>query len=354
VDVFADPGYLVSTGCFMRALVLASLLCLIARPVSAQSGNSTPYPAQAGDAYRVTTRLVLVDAQVLDKKTHAPVNTLKPGDLEVYEDGVQQQISFFSQDQLPLSVVLLFDLTDSVRPVLKPLAEGAQRALEHLKPEDEVAVMVYSATTYMVQDFTTDRTETAAAIKKASRMESGEAAFFNEALFKASEHLSTRPNVRRVIIWLTDDVPNIPSEEIRARYARSLGSYVPHTEKEAFEELFRTGTLVCTLLKRSEISDHESARRDSETIINRMLYPPGEVYKYTRMTGGRVVESSGKKLDQQLANLIDEIHLRYCLGYRPSSPRAHGKYCTIKVRLSPDIRKLQKNLVVEAKSGYYR
>lgn len=334
----------------MRVFVLALLMCFTSALVCAQTGNSS----QDAGSYRVTTRLVLVDTQVLDKKSHIPVNTLKRDDLEVYEDGVQQQISFFSQDELPLSVVLLFDLTDSVRPVLKPLAEGAQRALEHLKPEDEVAVIVYAATAYVVQDFTTDRGEAAAAIARAGRMKSREAAFFNEALFKAAEHLSTRPNARRVIIWLTDDVPNIPTEEIKARYARSLGNYEPHTEKEAFQELFRTGTLVSTLLKRSEISDQEAARRDSQTVIERMLYPPGEVYKYTRMTGGRVVESSGKKLDKQLANLIDEIRLRYCLGYRPSSAKAQGKYCAIKVKLSPEIRKAQKNLEVEAKSGYYR
>lgn len=333
----------------MRAFVLALLAFLSATLGSAQSNSS-----QDGNSYRVTSRLVLVDAQVLDKKSHIAVNTLKRDDLEVYEDGVQQQISFFSQDELPLSVILLFDLTDSVRPVLKPLAEGAQRALEHLKPEDEVAVMVYGATAYLIQGFTTDGSATAAAVAKASRMESAEAAFFNEAIFKAAEQLSTRPNARRVIIWLTDDVPNIPSEETRARHARSLGNYEPHTEREAFEELFRTGTLVSTLLKRSEISDQEDARRDSQTIIERMLYPPGEVYKYTRMTGGRVVESSGKKLDLQLAKLIDEIRLRYCLGYRPSAAKARGKYCAIKVKLSPEIKKSQKNLEVEAKSGYYR
>ena len=334
----------------MRALIVASLLSV---PLTAGPVSDALF-AQDGDAYRVTTRLVLVDAQVLDKKTHVPVNSLKKDDLEVYEDGVQQQISSFSQDELPLSVVLLFDLTDSVRPVLKPLAEGAQRALEHLKPEDEVAVMVYAATAYMVQDFTTDRGEAAAAIARASRMESAEAAFFNEAIFKAAEHLSTRPNARRVIIWLTDDVPNIPSLEIRDRYARSLGDYEPHSEKEAFHELFQTGTLVCTLLKRSEISEQESARRDQATVIGRMLYPPGSVDRYTRMTGGRVVESSGRRLHQQLADLIDEIRLRYNLGYRPSSRKPAGKYCAIKVKLAPELKQAQRNLVVEAKSGYYR
>ncbi|HEY6271224.1 MAG TPA: VWA domain-containing protein [Terriglobales bacterium] len=340
----------------MRALIVLSLVFLpwMAGPTSARCGNLAGDSTQDGDAYRVTTRLVLVDAQVLDKKTHIPVNSLQKDDLEVYEDGVQQQISFFSQDELPLSVVLLFDLTDSVRPVLKPLAEGAQRALEHLKPQDEVAVMVYAATAYVVEDFTTDRSRAAAAVARAGRMESREAAFFNEALFKAAEHLSSRSNARRVIIWLTDDVPNIPSDEVRSRYARSLGDYEPHTEKETLEELFRTGTLVCTLLKRSEISDQESARRDSATIIGRMLYPPGEVYKYTRMTGGRVVESSGTKLDKQLADLIDEIRERYSLGYRPSTRKPEGKYCAIKVKLAPEFRRAQKNLIVEAKSGYYR
>jgi VWFA-related protein len=332
----------------MRTLIFGLLVLLssLAGPNSAR--------AQDGGAYRVTTRLVMVDAQVVDKKTHLPVNSLKRDDLQVYEDGVQQQISFFSQDELPLSVVLLFDLTDSVRPVLKRLADGAQGALEHLKPEDEVAVMVYAASTAVVQDFTTDRSLAAAAITRAGKMESREAAFFNEAIFNAARHLSSRPNARRVIIWLTDDVPNIPSLDVRAHYARSLGDYEPHTEKEAFEELFRTGTLVCTLLKRSEISEEESVRRDSRTVIDRMLYPPGDVYKYTRATGGRVVESTGKKLHRQLADLIDEIRLRYSLGYRPSSGKAQGKYCAIKVKLSPELRKSQKGLQVEAKSGYYR
>jgi len=50
-----------------------------------------------------------------------------PADFRLYENGVLQRISYFSQDELPLSVVFLFDLTDSVRPVLKPLAEGAYK-----------------------------------------------------------------------------------------------------------------------------------------------------------------------------------------------------------------------------------
>ena len=53
-----------------------------------------------------------------------------------------------------------------------------------------------------------------AAIERASHMESEEAAFFNEGIFQAAEQLTKgkNPSSRRVIIWLTDDVPNLPSE----------------------------------------------------------------------------------------------------------------------------------------------
>ena len=128
--------------------------------------------------YRVDVRVVQVDAQVLNKKTRHAARELKQDDFEIYEDNVRQQVSSFSQDTLPLSVVLLFDLTDSVRPVLKSLAEGALVALQHLKPEDEVSVMVYAASAQVLQEATTDRALAVAAIEKASRMESDEAAFF--------------------------------------------------------------------------------------------------------------------------------------------------------------------------------
>jgi VWFA-related protein len=297
-----------------------------------------------------------VDAQVIHKKTGQAVTSLKRDDFRVYEDKVLQQITSFSQDELPISLVLLFDLTDSVRPVLKPLAAGAMEALQHLKPQDEVAVMVYAASAKLLQEATTDRALAAAAVEKASRMESSEAAFFNEGIFQAAAQLGKNadPNMRRVIIWLTDDVPNVPSEEVRAKLGRSVPPGALHMEKQAMAEVFRTGAVVCTLLRRSEISDREGANRDTARIIGTMLYPPGEVYKYARASGGQVIEASGKKLKAKLAELIDDLRMRYSLSYHPSAPKPKGTFCFIQVRLAPEIRKAQKHLVVEAKQGYYR
>jgi VWFA-related protein len=312
----------------------------------------------AAGVYRVNARVAVVDAQVLDKKTGRAIRELKRDDFQVYEDDVRQQITSFSQDELPLSVVLLFDLTDSVRPVLKSLTGGALGSLNHLKPQDEVAVMTYAASAQVVQDFTTDRGLAAKAIEKAGRMESGEAAFFNEGIFQATAQLmrSRNPANRRVIVWLTDDIPNFPSEEIRTRYGRSLGKARLHTEKEAMEQLWRSGTMVSTLLLRSRMSDEEFSYRLSkglETQIARMQYPPGDVFRYAAATGGQVMELTGKQAQQRLAEMIDDIRLRYILAYHPSAGKPAGRFCTIKVKLAPELSK-QKNLVVEAKQGYYR
>src|SRR6185369_115344 len=127
-------------------------------------------PQASEPVFRVDVRMVQVDAQVLNKKTRHVAPLLKQEDFQVLEDDVPQKISSFSQDKLPLSVVFLVDLTDSVRPVLQSLGEGALEALEHLKPEDEVAVMGYAASTQVLQGPTTDRALAGAAIKKASRM----------------------------------------------------------------------------------------------------------------------------------------------------------------------------------------
>jgi len=305
--------------------------------------------------FRLDVHVVLVDAQVVNKKTRHAVNALKSDNFKIYEDNIPQEISSFSQDTLPLSIVLLFDLTDSVRPVLKSLGEGALEALQHLKPEDEVAVMVYAASTQVLQDSTTDRSLAVAAIEKASHMESDQAAFFNEGIFQASSYLAKgkNPASRRVIIWLTDNVPNIPSDAIPQRYRRSMPEEKLHTQQDAMKELYRTGTVVCSLVKRSELSDQGESALMSKP-VERMLHPPGEVYKYAAATGGQVVEFNKKQLKAKLAELVDDLRMRYSLGYHPSVQKPKGKFCTIKVKLAPELKKSEGNLIVEAKQGYYR
>jgi VWFA-related protein len=216
--------------------------------------------------------------------------------------------------------------------------------------------MVYAASAQVLQEATTDRSLAVAAIEKASRMESAEAAFFNEGIFQAAEQLTKGKNSssRRVIIWLTDNVPNVPSEDsVPLRYRKSLNGAMPHTQAEAVQHLLRTNTVVCSLVKQSDLSvSGESALMSKPA--ERMLHPPGEVYKYASVTGGQVIEFKKKELKEKLALLIDDLRMRYTLGYHPSAQKPKGKYCAIKVKLTPETKKASGNVVVEARQGYYR
>lgn len=314
--------------------------------------------ANVTHALKVKTELVLVDVQVLQKKTGSAVTQLQRQDFEVYEDGVQQRVAFLTRDELPLSVVFLFDLTDSVRPVLQQLADGALDALQHLKPEDEVAVMVYAASAKLLQGFTQDRTLAAAAIERASRMKSDAAAFFNEGVFQAAHETQkeTQAHSRRVIIWLTDNVPNIPDETTRRQYGRSIAASDLHTGQDALKEVFETGTTVCAIVERSEVSDDADMvyNDDPLLLLFRRQNPPGDVYKYADESGGMVLDSVRRRASEKLAAMIDAIRARYTLGYAPSTRQPDGKFCRVEVDVTPETEEREGKLIVRAMYGYYR
>jgi hypothetical protein len=189
-----------------------------------------------------------------------------------------------------------------------------------------------------LRDFTTERALTVAAIQKASEMTSDQEAYFNEGVFQAAAQAdkARNPSSRRVIIWLTDNVPNVPHEGVR-------------TEADAIRRLFETGTVVSCLLERSAMSNVAMALYTKNPLfaMRRKHHPPGDVYKYAEQTGGQVMKSSKEDVATKLADLIDQIRTRYSLGYRPSAEQPAGKFCQIKLTVSPDS-------LVKAKRGYYR
>jgi len=134
-------------------------------------------------------------------------------------------------------VVLLFDLTASVRPVLRALAESSRTALAGLKPEDEIAVISYTAGAHLQDAFTTDRQSTAAAIARVANAAAPDAA---ATLLQTAAN----PSSRRVIIWFTDNLSNAPSDGNIRDHGKSLGGARPHSEEEAVRALHESGTVV--------------------------------------------------------------------------------------------------------------
>ena len=325
----------------------AVCLCLLGIAVWGQDNSAV---------FRATSQLVLLDVQVLQAKTKTSTGALASKDFEVYEDGVRQDVSVFGRERFPLSVVLLFDLSPSVRGVLRRLADGAQIALQHLRPEDEVAVMVYSASAQLVDGFTTDRQRTVAAIGRAAAMKSGEAAFFNEAVFQATRQLdhSQAPNSRRVILWLTDNFPDAPSGFMRGHFGKSLNGNPPHSEAEAIRALHESGTVVTALLLKDPLAMTWAEALYAAEAPYRLKFPAGNAHQYAEITGGVSPGLRGKNVEERLTEAIDGLRSRYTVGYSPKSAQPAGTFCRIHVALAPGAPIQPQDWKVLVRQGYYR
>jgi VWFA-related protein len=330
----------------MRLLAAPAVLLLLfnpaSRPGTAEQGG-TPQ-----NVFRVGTDLVVVDVQVIDKKTLESIEGLTASDFEVYEDGVRQEITHFSRDTLPLSIVFLFDITATVRPVLRILADGAGQALQRLRPADEAAVMAFTETARLVEDFTLDRQKIADAIGRASRLNSlnSERAYLNEAVYQAAAQLrkSDNPFGRRVVIVLNDAlVANLPRGNI-------------HSEKEAFEELFESDSMVCGLVAQSSLSKLMTVLYVDNPMFLPMIKAlhPGSLQNYAERTGGEVIRATESHVSERMADLLEHLRARYSLGYSPTNTARDGRFRSIKVKLSPEKQAQSgKKLAVRAKEGYY-
>jgi hypothetical protein len=83
-------------------------------------------------------------------------------------------------------------------------------------------------------------------------------------------------------------------------------------------------------------------------------FPPGDARKYAELTGGQAVGLRGKRPEERLAQLIDELRARYTIGYRPSDPQPAGTFRKIRVELVPSGTLRPKEWIVVARQGYYR
>ena len=310
----------------------------------------------------VSSELVLLDALVANKKTGKLEQGLTIHDFQLTEDGVPQQLKYFSQDTLPLSIVFLFDLTQTVQPELKELGGAAAEVLSHLKPEDEIAVMTFSSSAQLLQPFTTDRTLAAAAIKRAAGSKSNEATFLDEDMYEAIDQAikSSLPGSRRVLVWFTDGTANMVNPMTRKAFGKSAPALL-HTRAEASDKLMHTGVVVSALIDRSAAADARIAIEDANPLAWAMGMGArlGDVQRYAAETGGPVLNGGKKEVAANLAVLLDEIRGRYTMGYTPSTTRPPGTFCHLELKLAhetleshPELK--QETYVVRTRAGYYR
>jgi hypothetical protein len=115
--------------------------------------------------------------------------------------------------------------------------------------------------------------------------------------------------------------------------------------------------VVSALIDRTAATDMTMIALDANPLAMLFGGRTGDIRKYADMTGGPVLDTSKKEIAARLAALVDQIRLRYTLGYKPSTPKPQGTFCQLRLQLNPATMKARADLhkvQVRTRQGYYR
>ncbi|HXY38894.1 MAG TPA: VWA domain-containing protein [Vicinamibacteria bacterium] len=284
-------------------------------------------PAQAPQAPTFGTGIEIINLSlsVTDARNNF-VTDLGQKDFAVYEDGIRQDLSLFTHENLPISLVLMVDTSASMEEKLATAQTAAVRFVRTLRPQDLAQVVQFNELATTLQPFTNDQAALEAAIRRTAA--SGSTALHN-ALYIALKDLTRDKKAaelrRRAIVLLSDgeDTSSLVTDDQVLELAR---------KSEINIYAIRLGS--------NRPQDHaRQAFSQAEYLVNALA----------RDTGGRAYfPTSITELDAVYDRIAEELRTLYSVGYVSSNARRDGKWRRIVVRV-PD----REGITVRHKLGYY-
>jgi VWFA-related protein len=338
----------------LASIVFAAVLFSSDRPVTSQTlkkragsqnsnkPRSTPTPDTSAEVIKVDVDLVKVDALVMQKNTARIVGGLKKDDFLIYEDGTKQEITHFSQDSLPLSLLFVIDRAGCLDPYGDEMHRAAREAIERLKPIDEIAVMSYHDTTTLEQSFTRNRIMIETALNRIEPHNEAATHCLNTMFADAADYMmkASNPAGRRVIIVIS-------------AYTRFYDCPEGPSGKSAAQAIYESGSVVCGIVPKIRGQALESSLRTMATRLTRAFGADYmDMQTLANETGGEVLFEKPEKLDATFETLINHLRSRYNLAFVSTNRKRDGTTRNLRLDLTPASHKSQGKLVIRARRTY--
>jgi len=294
--------------------------------LAGQAQQATP---EQETVFRAGVSVVRVDAQVVDG--NRVVSGLMRADFRIFDEGQPQAIEYFARDTEPLWLLLLLDVSGSMRKRLEEMAAVGRKALRPLAPGDHVGVMFFGRNTTVAREFTENAEDAATALGQASREKDvGSGTAINPSVISAAnyvrENVRNRPG-RRAIMILTDNE----------------GLNYQLRDETVLEALFSADAVLNAIVT-PDAKPPSPAPAAANPDFTR-----SDVFKLARESGGEVMKA--ERTGEAFQQMIERIRTRYSLHYR--SPEATpGAVRRIRVELSPEVRRRFSRAEVRARTGY--
>lgn len=202
------------------------------RPQREQSAQLSSENIEEG-ALKLETHLINLNVGATDKEGRA-IPGLTRDDFSIYEDGVLQRISFFSPERAGFNLVLLIDLSGSMKDEIELIKETALHFLDVISAQDSVAVVTFTTDVTVVSQLTKDRDDLRESIEY-MLAPAGGTAFYDALGYALVETLRKVKGQRNAVIAITDGEDNTLQAKLMEKIRPIRG--LVHGSFLTFEEL---------------------------------------------------------------------------------------------------------------------
>ena len=273
--------------------------------------------AQDDPSFRSDVSLVHVDTEVLSKDGRI-VNGLTLKDFRIFDEGREQKLLSMSAEEQPLDLILLFDVSGSMRPNIQKVAAAARTAAAQLRKGDRVAIMCFNLGITVSTPFVEDMDAVATGVEGVLRLRFGGGTAIRAAVNAAARRFmgEQKSGRRRAILVITDDVG------------------MPANEMTVVRNLWEADTVVSALIV---------ASKGPKPKKNGMVGPLAE------KSGGDAVKATDP--GAAFVEMIQRIRSRYSLYY--ATPEGQpGTFHALRVELAADARAQNPAAKISARRSY--
>lgn len=288
--------------------------------------------AQDDVTFRTGVSLIHVDAEVLSADGRLLTGFAK-GDFRVLDNGKPQTVLNLSAEEEPLDLVLLFDVSGSMRAVVQAVALAAHEGLRELRQGDRVGVMAFNSDSWLLAPFTDNLDSVANTIEHVLvRQRFGGGTHIQSAVDDAAIRLRflKKSERRRAVLIITDNMG------VRTR-----------KEDTVVRDFWEADAILSGLI----ISNPRWETMNTISTIlgpQRLLLQAG-MKGIAEKTGGDTIKSGDP--GGAFQEMMHRIRTRYSLYYH-MPPEKPGKAHTVRVELTGEAARKNPKVVVRARKGY--
>jgi Ca-activated chloride channel family protein len=245
-----------------------------------------------------------------------PVSDLHREDFRLFEDGREQPIRYFSAQEAPVSIAILFDASGSMAPKLHEAREAVARLVRTSMHGDEYFLITFSDRARVITKGPQTPEEI---LRKLPKIHAAGWTALLDAADLGLRTLKSAANQRKALVILSDGADN------RSRY----------TEMDLLRRIRESDTCIYALGLPGQDQSESNVRLLREL---------------AQATGGLMLPVAAlEELPAAVEQIAVNVRNQYLLGYSPAEPY-DGRYRNVTVRLT---RPESERLRASWRTGYY-